>query len=65
MLARRIHDDVMQALAACVFAADMASRHCQAGRIADATEELAIIQEGLQLTVNGLRGVLAELHIPA
>jgi signal transduction histidine kinase len=64
-LARIVHDEVMQGLAACVLAADLGTRFCRNGRNADAIEELQVIRAGLDLTVSKLRDLLEELRIPA
>jgi signal transduction histidine kinase len=64
-LARLVHDDVMQALAACVLATDLGARFCRDGRNDDAVEELAMIRTGLDLAVSKLRDLLVELRVPA
>jgi signal transduction histidine kinase len=62
-LARLVHDDIMQALAACSLATDLGARFCREGRTQDALEELALIRSGLDLGVLKLRDLLAELRV--
>jgi signal transduction histidine kinase len=64
-LARLVHDDIMQGLAACVLATDLGARFCRDGRNDDAAEELAVVRSGLDLAVVKLRDLLAELRVPA
>jgi signal transduction histidine kinase len=64
-LARLVHDDVMQGLAACSLATDLAARFCRDGRTEDAMEELGLIRAGLDLAVLKLRDLLAELPVPS
>jgi signal transduction histidine kinase len=64
-LARLVHDDVMQGLAACVLATDLGARFCRDGRNDDAVKELAVVRSGLDLAVGKLRDLLAELRVPA
>ena len=61
-LARIVHDEVMQGLAACVLAADLGARFCKNGRATDAIEELQVIRAGLDLAVTKLRDLLEELR---
>jgi signal transduction histidine kinase len=62
-LARMVHDDIMQGLAACVMATDLSARFCRNGRNDDALEELGVIRTGLDLAVTKLRELLDELRI--
>ena len=64
-LARMVHDDIMQGLAACVLATDLGQRFCRDGRTDDALEELAVVRSGLDLAVSKLRDLLVELRVPA
>jgi signal transduction histidine kinase len=64
-LARVIHDDVMQSLAACVLAADLSDRYCREGRLDDARLELGAIREGMDLAITALRDLLIDLRVPA
>lgn len=63
-LARVLHDDVMQGLAACVLAADLADRYCHDGRVDEARVELGAIREGLDLAITALRDLLTERDVP-
>ena len=62
-LGRLVHDDIMQALAACSLASDLGARFCRDGRTEDALEELTLIRAGLDLAVLKLRDLLAELRV--
>lgn len=64
-LARAIHDEVMQGLAACMLSAELGARFCKSERIDDVLTELDTIREGLDLAVTSLRGILGELRLPA
>ncbi|MFN0070847.1 MAG: hypothetical protein ACKVVP_05085 [Chloroflexota bacterium] len=51
----------MQGLAACVIATDLGARFCREGRVEDALMELGEIRTGLNLAVDSLRDIMADL----
>jgi signal transduction histidine kinase len=64
-LARLLHDDIMQGLAACSLATDLGARFCRDGRTEDALEELSLIRSGLDRAVLRLRDLMSELRAPS
>jgi len=64
MLSKTIHDDVMQTLAACVLASDLASRYGREGRTEELLQELGAIRDGVDMAIASLRCMLNELRAP-
>lgn len=64
-IARVVHDEVMQGLAASALAVDLSDRYCREGRIEEARAELRAVRDGLDLAITALRDLLTDLRLPA
>ena len=61
LLARRIHDDVLQSLALCSLQGELARRLCDTGQPEQALAELGRMEEALEAAVAALRDVTTAL----